>query len=145
MRRRENNSLQLPVAARQVSRVLIMLPYGVEKLDAASEFVRKLRAEYPSWEVEVFDADKLSESEKNKLNLPQEMVVQRISAGRFDLVIDLHTQFDLSSAYLALVTGAAYRIHFQEEDNYFYNIRLNRYRSAKFDELLHRVQELFPR
>lgn len=144
MRRRKMDGLRLPVSPRQVSRVLVILPHRADLLDAASEFVRELRAAYSAWQVEVFDADKLSGSEKNKLNLPQESVVKRIAGGNFNLVIDLHTQFDLSSAYLSLMTGAAYRIHCQEEDNYFYNIRLSRCHSANFDGLLRRLRELFP-
>jgi hypothetical protein len=50
--RRLTQSLNFPMKANTIKKVLVILPRNLDLLDRASNFVQSLRKTYPSWRVE---------------------------------------------------------------------------------------------
>ncbi|RMI26219.1 MAG: hypothetical protein D6681_01125 [Calditrichaeota bacterium] len=120
--RRLNDSLNFPVDAHAVRKVLVILPRNLNLLDRATHFIQSLRKTYPGWEIELFDVDKLSESQLTRLHLPQPEVLERLRYAGYHFVLDLNDRFDDLSSFIALMTEAPYRLHLHSEDSLYHNM-----------------------
>ena len=105
-----NTGLDFPVAVNMVKKVLVFLPKDLQLLEEANSFTQQLRQTYNSWTVDIFDVDKLKKEDYNRFKAPNHKIVENLKDGNYNLVIDLNKQFNLTSAYLAVMTGAPYRI-----------------------------------
>ncbi len=143
---RLNQSLNFPIKATEVEKVLVILPRDLHLLDRASIFVQSLRKTYPGWRIELFDVDKLGESELNHVHLPKPNVIQKLKSAHYQFVLDLNEQFDHLTGFITLMTEAPYRLHIQNEGSFFYNIVYQPQSSDRgvyFEPLLNYLRKLF--
>ena len=144
--RRVNRSVNFPIRANEVKKVLIILPRNLQMLDRASMFVQSLRKTYPNWRIELFDVDKLSSKELNSVHLPRPEIVQELKSAEYQFVLDLNEKFDYLTGYITLITEAPYRLHIQSEGSIFYNIVYHPQHpddGIHFDPLLNYLRKLF--
>lgn len=144
--RRVNQSLNFPIRANEVEKVLVILPRDLQLLDRASVFVQSLRKTYPGWKIELFDVDKLGENDLNRVHLPKTEVIQKLKSAEYQFVLDLNEQFDHLTGFISLITEAPYRLHIQTEGSIFYNIVYQPHISDHgiyFEPLLNYLRKLF--
>jgi hypothetical protein len=142
-----NTGLDLPAAASMIKKVLVFLPKDLPLLEEANLFTQKLRETYNSWTVDIFDVDKLKKEDYNRLKAPNNKIVENLKDGNYELVIDLNKRFNLASAYLAVMTGASYRVNLDPDGSSFYNIQytISGNNNSNYDHLLSHLLKLFPK
>lgn len=121
--RQVNTILNFPVQAKEIKKVLIILPRELAHLDDANQFVQKLRQGYRRWSVEIFDADKINPKELNILKLPNQTVADKLHKANYDIVIDLNARFDTVCAFIAVISEATYRVKFTNEEQVYFNLQ----------------------
>ena len=111
-----HQSMQFPIRSNVVQRVLVILPRNLAMLDRASQFVQSLRNNYPAWRVELFDVDKLTADDLNRMKLPKQNILDRLRKANYHFVLDLNDNLDQVAAYITLMTEAPYRLRLRAED-----------------------------
>jgi hypothetical protein len=120
--KRVSNSLSFPVKAKEIEKVLVILPRDMTRLDEANRFVQGLKKQYPSWKVELFDVDKLTPDQYTRMRIPKDEVTAKLKSGNYHFVIDLNEIPDQTASYLALCTEAPYRLHLNSGFNEYFNL-----------------------
>ncbi len=144
--RRIQQTINFPIRANTIEKVLIILPRKLELLDRADSFIQSLRKAYPNWRVELFDIDKLSKTDLNRAKLPRQEIVNKLRNARYHFVLDLNDSAEPIAAYITLMTEARYRLHLQSGGSFYYNIA---YHPQSFDQyifyesLLNYLRKLF--
>lgn len=144
---RIDSVLGFPVAASSIKKVLLFLPAHLERLDDANRFARLLRDTYQGWTVDIFDVDKLKKEDFNRLNAPNFKILTNLKDAKYDLVIDLNEEFHLTSAFLAVMTEAPYRLNLDTSGQSYFNIQYAASQAGEhsgYDQLLGYLQKLFP-
>jgi hypothetical protein len=141
-----NSMLDFPIKSREIKNVLILLPCQLNHLDDANKFVRNLRKNYRSWNIQIFDVDKINHTDLNILKLPDQKTVQNIKQANYQLVIDLNEEFDLISAFIAVMSEANYRLTFTTQNQNYFNMQChpaNANNGFFYESLLDYIQNLF--
>lgn len=144
--KRINAMLDFPVRSGEIKNVLVVMPRGLDHLDEASRFVQELRKHYRRWKIEIFDVDKIDKDNLNLLKIPGHSIVEKIKKGDYHLAIDLNQQFDIVSAFLTVMSEAAYRIGFTDQDQRYFNMQCCSAHAGNgfyYQALLDYVQKLF--
>ena len=144
--KKANVVLDFPVKAKEIRNALIIFPRGSDHSDDTRRFVKEIKKYYESWSVEIFEVDKISEADLNILKLPNQSITKKISEANFGLVIDLNDRFDKVNAFLAAMSGAAYRISFNNDDQPYFNMQCSSGRNSHeffFQPLFNYLQRLF--
>lgn len=144
--RRLTQSLNFPMKANTIKKVLVILPRNLDLLDRASNFVQSLRKTYPGWRVELFDVDKLSKSDLNRMHLPRPEILSKLRSAEYHFVVDLNDTEDELSGFIALMTEAPYRLHLKANGSSYYNIVYQPQQTgekAYYDSLLNYLRKLF--
>ena len=119
---RLSQTLNFPAKASVIKKVLVVMPRNMSLLEDANRFIQSLRKSYPNWRVELFDVDKLSEKDLNRMSLPRDEIVDKLRNAKYNFVMDLNDQPDQLSAYVALMTEAPYRLHLNADESDFFNL-----------------------
>lgn len=138
--------LAFPIEADSIKNVLVILPGNLNYLEAANQFVRNLRETFSKWSVDIFDVDKISKEDLNRWNVPTDNILSRLIEVQYKLVIDLHTKFDLLSAFLAVMTEAPYRINLDYMGQPYFNIQYaiaGEQENRTYSPLLKKIKQLF--
>lgn len=144
--RRLNQAVSFPIQSTTVKKVLVILPRDLNLIDRASMFVQSLRSTFPAWRVELFDVDKLSKSDLNRMQLPKPEILQKLRKAGYHFVLDLNVSSDRLSSFIALMTEAPYRLHLYADSSIYYNIAYQPHRNGKeiiYDPLLNYLRNLF--
>lgn len=144
--KRINAMLDFPVKSMEIKNVLVILPRGLNHLDEANRFVQNLRQQYRYWKIEIFDVDKVNKDNLNLLKIPDHSIMEKIKSANYHLAIDLNEQFDLVSAFVAVMSEAAYRISFSNQDLDYFNMQCYPTHGKNgffYQPLLDYVQSLF--
>ncbi len=144
--KRINGMLDFPVQSQEIKNVLVILPRGLNYLDEANDFVQKLRKHYPHWKIKIFDVDKIHKDNLNLLNIPAQEIIEKIKNTNYHMAIDLNEQFDTVSAFIAVMSEAAYRILFNKQDQNYFNMQCYPAHAKNgffYQPLLDYVQSLF--
>lgn len=145
---RINQAMNFPIRANTIEKVLVILPRKLELLDTADKFIQGLREAYPNWRVELFDIDKLSKTDLNRVRLPRQEIVDKLRDARYHFVLDLNDHADQLAAYIALMTEARYRLQLQSDGSFYYNIAYQPHVDGKrifYESLLEYLRKLFIR
>jgi hypothetical protein len=121
--KRINIMLDFPVQSKEVKNILVILPRGLSHLDDANDFVQKLRKIYPRWKIKIFDVDKIDKEHLNYLRVPDREIIQTIRNTSYHMAIDLNEHFDMISAFVSVMSEAAYRITFNKQDQKYFNMQ----------------------
>lgn len=140
--RRLNHSVNFPAKANTIKKVLIILPRNLQLLDMASEFVQGLRKTYPGWRIELFDVDKLTKADLNRIKLPRAEILQKLKRAQYHLVLDLNEKFDQLASFITLMTEAPYRLHLQAESSIYFNIYYQPHKTDEPDEVQNHYEPL---
>lgn len=148
--RRLSQPMRFPAKSSVVSKVLVILPRNLSGLDNASNFVESLRHTYPGWRVELFDVDKLTRDDLNRMQLPKNEILEKLRKSGYHFVVDLNESLDQLAAYITLMTEAPYRLHLHTAGtSFFYNIvyqpQQNGDHHANYQSLLDYLGKLFVR
>ena len=140
-----------------VRSALIILPEGRENSRIARYFLKSI---YQSGHTEIdFLMDKslyhtfqdslpesvkvYEEDELNWFRLPSQAMLDRILDHPYDAVVDMHPVFNLSSAYLALMSKAPMRIGFSNKfSEHFFNVEIDNSKSEFLERSYLAVQKL---
>jgi len=144
--RKLNKALNFPAKANAINKVLVILPRNLEMLDRASNFVQSLRKTFPNWRVELFDVDKLSRSDLNRMHIPRPEILHKLKSAEYSFVVDLNDSEDELSGFIALMTEAPYRLHLNANGSSYYNIVYQPQRNGEstyYDSLLNYLRKLF--
>lgn len=144
--KKANGILDFPVKAKTIKKALIIFPKGSDHLDDANRFVKELKKHYRKWSVEIFDADKINETDLNILKLPNQNITNRISEAGYSLVIDLNDRFHKGNALIAAMSEAPYRISLNNEDQPYFNLQCHSAGNSHeyfFQPLFDYLQSLF--
>lgn len=144
--RKLNKVLNFPAKANAINKVLVILPRNLEMLDRASNFVQSLRKTFPNWRVELFDVDKLSKSDLNRMHLPRPEVLNKLKSAEYNFVVDLNDSEDELSGFIALMTEAPYRLQMKTNGSSYYNIVYQPNQADEavyYDSLLNYLRKLF--
>ena len=120
--KRLSNNMNFPEKASCISKVLVIMPRNMSMLQDANRFIQVLRKYYPGWRVELFDADKLTANDLDRMSLPREAITDKLRQAGYQFVMDLNDVADPVSAYIALMTEAAYRLHLVPEGSDYFNL-----------------------
>ena len=132
--RRIHQAINFPIRANTIEKVLIILPRKLELLGIADKFIQALRKAYPNWRVELFDIDKLTKTDLNKIKLPRQEIVDKLRNAKYHFVLDLNDNADQTAAYITLMTEARYRLQLQADGSFYYNIA---YQPQKYDQYIY--------
>ena len=135
--------VNFPLRASSIQRVLVIMPRDLNHIEAAHEFINHLRQRFPSWQVQIFDVDKLPPEKLNWMQIPRKDYIQELKHQQFDMVIDLNQQVDWLITYLVVMSGAPYRVHLESEDGQFFNIQFKGNHTIPFEGLVHTFTRLF--
>ena len=70
--------LSLPIQARTVKNVLVILPRNLKLMDEALHFLEQLKQQYSFWKIEILDIDKLTPEQYNFWKLPSDQFVEQL-------------------------------------------------------------------
>jgi hypothetical protein len=138
--------LAFPIEADSIKNVLVILPGNLNYLEAANQFVRNLRDDFSNWSVDIFDVDKITKEDLNRWNMPSHNILSRLIEARYKLVIDLHTKFNLQSAFLTVMTEAPYRINLDYLGQPYFNIQYaiaGEQENRTYSPLFKKIRQLF--
>ncbi len=136
-------AVSFPIHATSIQRVLVIMPRDLRLIEAAHEFINQLREQFPYWQVQIFDVDKLPPEKLNWLGVPRKGYVREIKNQQYDMVIDLNQQVDWLITYLAVMSGAPYRVHLESANGEFFNIQFKANASSPFAGLVNAFKRLF--
>ncbi len=139
------SAIHFPVQASSIQRVLVILPRDLQLIEPAHQFVNQLRQAFPAWHIQMFDVDKLPAEKLNWLKIPDSAYIQELKSQQFDMVIDLNRHGDWLVTYLAVMSGAPYRVQVENGDKQFFNIQYNTHQDAPFGGLIEAFSRLFIR
>ncbi len=143
---RLNHSLNFPIKANAIRKVLVILPRNMELIDHANRFVVALRKRFPHWRVELFDIDKLNDTDLNRMRLPKDEILTKLRKAEYHFVIDMDASTDFLSSLITLMTEATYRLSICEKYPRYYNLTFQLHENGQrvhFKSLLDYLDKLF--
>jgi len=143
---RLNESLNFPIKANAIRKVLVILPRNMEMIDHANRFVTTLRKRFPHWRVELFDIDKLNDADLNRMRLPKDEIINKLKKAGYQFVIDMDASTDFLSSLITLMTEATYRLSICEKNARYYNLIFQPHQNGKgihYKSLLDYLNKLF--
>jgi len=90
------HTMSFPLHATSIQRVLVIMPRDLNLIEAAHQFINRLRETFPFWDIQMFDVDKMPKEKLNWMGVPSKEYVH----------------------------GAPYRVHVENEDGSFFNIQV---------------------
>ncbi len=138
-----HHAMSFPLHATSIRRVWVIMPRDLQYIEAAHQFINELRQKFPFWDIQLFDVDKLPQEKLNWMHIPNKEYIADLKNQHYDMVIDLNRQMDWLVVYLAVMSGAPYRVHLENEDGEFFNIQFKANRKAPFSGLIETFSHLF--
>lgn len=125
LRHLKNISENFPIPGHRIQNVLVVLPRQLTFLDSAINLVRDLRQNFSGWNFMMLDMDKVLKHKLNRLDLPNAEFISELELEKFDLVVDLNSEFDIRIGYLITMLKIPYRIFLFSDSLPYYNITIN--------------------
>jgi hypothetical protein len=122
LKKLSEQSVNLPINAKQIKNVLILLPRQEEFVDAAMTLVRHLRQHFKSWHFMLLDIDKIAAHKLDRFNLPNKTFIEVLLKSKFQLVMNLNFEPDVRMDYLTAILRIPYRLHIQSPNSNYYNM-----------------------
>ncbi len=141
--KKSQQAMSFPLQATSIQRVLVIMPRDLRLIEAAHDFINQLREQFPYWQVQIFDVDKLPPEKLNWMQVPRKEYIRELKNQQYDMVVDLNQQVDWLITYLAVMSGAPYRVHLESEDGQFFNIQFKANASTPFEGLVNTFSRLF--
>ncbi len=137
------HAMSFPLHATSIQRVLVIMPRDLNLMEAAHQFINRLRETFPFWDVQMFDVDKMPKEKLNWMGVPSKEYIQELKNRQYDMIIDLNRQTDWLITYLTVMSGAPYRVHVENEDGSFFNIQVKTGTQSPYSGLIEAFTRLF--
>lgn len=125
---------------REVKKILVIFPENTELHEDAEKFSEDLRLLFMEASVDTFSVNRLSVTEMNWFQAPNQIFLNEIRKRQYDLLIDLNPQASDLCSYIAANGGAPLRLNLTASRyDFIYNLHIRPNPASPFSDRLKTV------